>query len=129
MTVTKVWRKRKQTIIAASNTIAIFTTVQRRSSRCSRNGFDVSLSGTSRNLKMSRSTMILTRAKRDQTAGGEPRADGERIRIANLVFRNHSAQFQRFNGPAFENSFAFLAFVRLRATHRPDEKKITVLVR
>ena len=37
------------------STAAIFTIVQRRSSRCSRNGFEVSLSGGSRNEKISRS--------------------------------------------------------------------------
>ena len=43
--------------IAAASVIAIFTTVHRKSSRCSRNGLVVSLSGNSRNLKMSRSAI------------------------------------------------------------------------
>src|SRR4029453_10092739 len=52
---TSVERNAKQKIIAAATLIAIFTIVHRKSSKCSRNGLEVSLSGTSRNLKMSRS--------------------------------------------------------------------------
>ena len=78
MTRTSVERKAKQTIIAAASVIAIFTIIQRKSSKCSRNGFDVSLSGRSRNLKMSRSAIGLiiysgpisesARLHRDKTA-------------------------------------------------------------
>src|SRR5207247_29632 len=50
-------RNTKQMIIATTSVIAIFTMVQRKSSRCSRNGLDVSLSGSSRNLKMSLSAI------------------------------------------------------------------------
>ena len=55
MTSTSRCRKAKQSIIATKRTIAIFTIVQRRSSRCSRKGFEVSLSGGSRKAKMLRS--------------------------------------------------------------------------
>src|SRR5256886_6678514 len=50
-------RNAKQPIIAMPSVRAIFTMLQRRSSRCSRNGLEVSLSGGSRNLKMSRSAI------------------------------------------------------------------------
>ena len=51
---TSVERNAKQTIMVTPRVRAIFTMVHRKSSRCSRNGFDVSVSGGSRNLKMSR---------------------------------------------------------------------------
>src|SRR5436189_2046681 len=54
---TSVERNAKQMIIAAASVIAIFTIIHRRSSKCSRNGLEVSLSGTSRNLKTSFSVM------------------------------------------------------------------------
>jgi len=57
ITRTSVERNAKQTIIATPIVRAIFTMVQRKSSRCSRNGLDVSVSGGSRNLKMSRSAI------------------------------------------------------------------------
>src|SRR6266542_4230698 len=57
ITRTSVERNRKQTIIATPSVIDIFTMVHRKSSKCSRNGLEVSLSGKSRNLKMSCSAM------------------------------------------------------------------------
>src|SRR5206468_8476949 len=57
ITRTRVERKAKQTIIATPRVMATFTMVHRKSSRCSRNGLEVSLSGKSRNLKMSRSAI------------------------------------------------------------------------
>ena len=50
-------RNTKPITIAIRRVIAIFTIVHRRSSRCSRNGLEVSLSGNSRNLKRLRKAM------------------------------------------------------------------------
>src|SRR5256885_14687977 len=85
---TRIPRKAKQKIIATIRGIGIFTIVHRKSSRCSRKGLEVSLSGSSRNLKISRSTILpgrqLDDSFRDQTC---PRA--ESVGVANGVVRNH----------------------------------------
>src|SRR5207248_6733554 len=84
---TSVPRKAKHKIIATIRVIAIFTIVQRRSSRCSRKGLEVSLSGSSRNLKISLSAILpglqLDDSFRDQTC---PCA--ESVSVANGVVRN-----------------------------------------
>src|SRR5439155_7303874 len=129
MTRTSVERKAKQTIIARRRAIAIFTTAHRRSSRCSRNGFDVSLSGNSRNLKMSRKAMSRSaRVQRKKTARSQPRTNGERVRIANLVLRNHSPEFIGRYGATFENRFTFFPIVNRGTFDRPHQKKIAMLV-
>src|SRR5205807_8244470 len=86
MTRTSTPRKPKQRIIATTSVIAILTMVQRRSSKCSRNGLDVSLSGNSRNLKRSRSAIsgLDNNLAREETC---PRAQG--IGIVNRVVRDH----------------------------------------
>ena len=97
MICTRVDRKAKQSTIATSSVIAIFTIVQRRSSRCSRNGFDVSLSGKSRNLKMPRNAMV----RRSGPIEGEksrarrraqiPSVFASRISLLSIILRNSSA--------------------------------------
>src|SRR5213595_98584 len=108
-------RNAKQTITAIISVIAIFTMVQRRSSRCSRNGLEVSLSGSSRNLKMSRSAMLpgrqLDDSFRDQT---RPHAEG--VGIANGVVRNHGSDLRRRKFAAFQNHFGIDITVRLSDT-------------
>src|SRR5437762_868397 len=99
---TSVPRKAKHKIIATIRVIAIFTIVQRRSSRCSRKGLEVSLSGSSRNLKISRSAILpglqLDDSFRDQTC---PRA--ESVSVANGV---EIAQLIDLAGRYFPNRFA-----------------------
>src|SRR5438874_13719720 len=99
---TSVPRKAKQKIIATIRVIAIFTIVQRRSSRCSRKGLEVSLSGSSRNLKISRSAILpglqLDDSFRDQTC---PRA--ESVSVANGVVRNHGGELRRRKFAAVQN--------------------------
>ncbi len=97
-------RKAKQRIIAAKSVIAIFTTVQRRSSRCSRNGLAVSDSGISRNLKKLRTAMWKPlRAEREQPVRHQAGTDRESVRVANLVGGNHLPNFPRTKRAAFEN--------------------------
>src|SRR5436309_10928512 len=95
MTCTSVVRKTKQSTIATTSVIAIFTIVQRRSSRCSRNGFEVSLSGASRNRKMSRSVI----GSVENSAATHARKHRERVCIADLLARDHLLEF-------FEAKFA-----------------------
>src|ERR1700730_14037396 len=80
MTWTRADRNAKQITIAIRSVMAIFTIVHRRSSRCSRNGFDVSLSGSSRNLKRLRKDMgfvealnryIVTRVTKVESPAGD----------------------------------------------------------
>src|SRR6266516_2432671 len=101
---TSIDRNAKQMIIATTSVIAIFTMVQRKSSRCSRNGLEVSLSGSARNLKMSRSAMLpgrqLDDSFRDQT---RPRA--QRIGVANGLVRNHGGDLRRRKFAAIQNHF------------------------
>src|SRR4029450_9221819 len=88
-------RKAKPIIIAMTSVIAIFTIVHRRSSRCSRNGLVVSLSGNSRNLKMSRSAIGsktlfanyfgVTRLEGEKTVRGQTDAKAQRVGVANFV--------------------------------------------
>src|SRR5204863_8455530 len=94
MTRTRVPRKAKQIIIARIRVIAIFTIVQRRSSRCSRKGLEVSLSGSSRNLKISRSAILpvrqLDNSFREQTC---PHAGS--VGAGNGVLRYHGGELRR----------------------------------
>src|SRR4029077_5510516 len=112
MTRTSVPRKAKQIIIAAIRVIAIFTIVQRRSSRCSRKGLDVSLSGNSRNLKISRSAILpvrqLNNSFREQTC---PHA--ESVGVANCVVRYHGGDLRRRKFAAFQNHFRIIVSVML----------------
>src|SRR5881398_4112393 len=112
ITRTRIEGKAKQTIIARTRVSAIFTTVQRRSSRCSRNGLDVSLSGNSRNLKISRSAILpvrqLDNSFRDQTC---PHA--ESVGIANGVVRYHGDDLRRRKFVAFQNHFRIIVSVML----------------
>src|SRR5438067_12747104 len=107
---TSVPRKAKQIIIAAIRVIAIFTIVQRRSSRCSRKGLDVSLSGNSRNLKISRSALLPVRQLdnffRDQTC---PHA--ERVGVANGVVCYHGDDLRRRKFVPFQNHFRIILSV------------------
>src|ERR1700757_4899232 len=116
-------RNAKHTIIAIVSVIAIFTIVHRRSSRCSRNGLEVSLSGSSRNLKMSRSAMLpgrqLDDSFRDQT---RPHAQG--IGVANGVVGDHGGDLRWREFAAFQNHFGVDIGVRLNsALHRPGEEQ------
>src|SRR6187399_1445255 len=93
----------KEATIAIRSVIAIFTIVHRRSSRCSRNGFDVSLSGTSRNLKRLRNAMGLNRIQREKTACHEAGANTQGIRVADLIAVDHSGQLISAKRPTIEN--------------------------
>src|SRR5881398_3071000 len=104
--------KAKQTIMATTSVIAIFTIVQRRSSRCSRNGLEVSLSGSSRNLKMSRSAMLPGR-QLDDSFRDQTRPHAQRIGIANGVVRNHGSDLRRRKFAALKNHFGIDIEVRL----------------
>src|SRR6266480_1737403 len=122
-------RNAKQTSIARTRVIAIFTTVHRKSSRCSRNGFDVSLSGNSRNLKMSRKAMSgSVRGQRNEAVDGESGTNSKCIGIANLILRDHSAQFRSGNRSTFENRLALLSLVHIGCLNRPGQEKIAMLV-
>src|SRR5207237_7854397 len=109
---TSVPRKAKQKIIATIRVIAIFTIVHRRSSRCSRKGLEVSLSGSSRNLKISRSAILpvrqLDNSFRDQTC---PQA--ESVGVANGVVRYHGGDLRRRKFAAFQNHLRILVSVML----------------
>src|SRR2546423_9278056 len=123
-------RKAKQTIIASTRVIAILTTVHRRSSRCSRNGLDVSLSGNSRNLKTSRKAMSgSVRVQRNETARRESGTDGNCIRVANFVVGDHSSNLRNAKRAAVENRFGLLLLVATRATlDRPRQKEVAIFV-
>src|SRR5438105_7909233 len=126
---TSVDRKAKQMIIATTSVIDILTMVQRKSSRCSRNGFDVSLSGNSRNLKMSCNAMSRSvRAQRNQTASGKSRANSKRVGIANLILCDHPAQLRGGNRATFKNRLALLALVDIGSLNRTGQEKIAMLV-
>src|SRR5947209_10776036 len=130
MTCTSVCRNKRQTAIEPTIASAILTTVQRKSSRCSRNGFEVSLSGRSRNLKISRRAMIeLLRRKRDQSAGSEAGADRERVGVANFVFRDHPAEFTSIYPTTLQNCLALFPFVDRSPLDGADKEKIAKLVR
>src|SRR6267143_1537064 len=112
MTRTSVPRNAKHRSIATIRVIAIFTIVHRRSSRCSRKGLDVSLSGSSRNLKISRSAILAVRRLdnffRDQTC-----PDAESVGVANGVVRYHGGDLRRRKFAAFENHFRIIVSVVL----------------
>src|SRR5256885_16700615 len=107
---TRIPRKAKQKIIATIRGIGIFTIVHRKSSRCSRKGLEVSLSGSSRNLKISRSAILpgrqLDDSFRDQTC---PHA--ESVGVANGVVRYHGGDLRRRKFAAFQNHFRILVNV------------------
>src|SRR5205807_3411162 len=109
---TSVPRKAKQKIIATIRVIAIFTIVHRKSSRCSRKGLEVSLSGSSRNLKISRSAILPVRqlddSFRDQTC-----PDAESVGVANGVVRYHAGDLHRRKFAAFQNHFRIVEGVGL----------------
>src|SRR5437764_12103163 len=130
MTRTSSERKAKQTIIASTRVIAILTTVHRTSSRCSRNGLDVSLSDNSRNLKISPKAMSRSvRVQRNETARGESRTDRNRIRIANFVVGDHLANLRNADRAAVENRFGFILFVPARAMlDRSRQKEVAIFV-
>src|SRR5262249_61274697 len=93
------------------------------------NGFEVSLSGNSRNLKMSRNAMAQSGGpERNETARRQARANCQRVGVANLVFGNHLRQFVGGNGATFQNRFAFFALVHFRALNGPGPKKIAMLI-
>src|SRR5438552_17767079 len=99
--------------IANTSAMDILTLVQRRYSRCSRNGFEVSLSGSSRNLKISRSAILpglqLDDSFRDQTC---PCA--ESVSVANGVVRNHGDDLRRRKFAAVQNHFRIVIGVMLK---------------
>src|ERR1700680_2817010 len=136
---TSVDRKAKQIIIASTSVIDILTMVQRKSSRCSRNGFDVSISGSSRNLKMSRSAMestITRKSFRSQSAGVErkktarrqSRPHAQRVRVTNLVLRDHAPNFLHTKCAAIENRFRFIAHVASTRLDWSRQKKVAMFV-
>src|SRR4026208_1531161 len=111
---TSVERNVKQTIIAAASVIAIFTIVHRKSSKCSRNGLEVSLSGTSRNLKMSRSVL---------RSESEIRISKSDAYALQELTRNGNDMLDLFRAKRFGNARRLrIAFGRLRAHAR---EKIT----
>src|SRR6267154_4014603 len=128
MTRTSIPRKAKQIIIARIRVIAIFTIVQRRSSRCSRNGLDVSLSGSSRNLKISRSAILpvrqLDNSFRDQTC---PHAESVGVANGVICYQGGDLRWRKF--AAFQNHFRIIVSVMLdSALDRTGEKKKFTLV-
>src|SRR6266542_4449634 len=104
---TSVERNRKQTIIATPSVIATFTMVHRKSSKCSRNGLEVSLSGRSRNLKMSRSAIGWKNQRR--ASDRRPRANS----VAQFVLRDHAANLLHSKFATIENRFRFLSSLGL----------------
>src|SRR6266403_3424418 len=135
---TSVDRKAKQMIIATTSVIDILTMVQRKSSRCSRNGFDVSLSGSSRNLKMSRSAIgstiysrtisKLARLEREKTARGQPGTNSKSISIANFVLGNHATNLRNTKCAAIQDRFRFVAHIVRRLHDRAGKEKVAALV-
>src|SRR5205085_4996043 len=68
-------------------------------------------------------------AEGEQAAGEQPRADRERVRVANLVARDHAAQFFRGESAAIEDRFRFVARMAGGAfADRPGEEKIAALI-
>src|SRR6266536_987780 len=133
ITRTSVERKAKQMSIAAISVIAIFTMVHRKSSRCSRNGFEVSLSGSSRNLKMSRSAIWIDNrsapVKREKTTRREPRTHTQRVCVADFILADHAAEVLHAEFAAVENRFPFVARGCLFAPlNRTCQKKVAVFV-
>src|SRR4029453_5018561 len=129
---TSVDRNAKQTIIATPSVSAIFTMVQRKSSRCSRNGLDVSISGGSRNLKMSRSAIgpeTLSRRERQKAASGERGVNAKRVGVANFIVRNHATNLLAAEFAAIQNRFAFIPVRALCAgLNWTGQKEITALI-
>src|SRR6266478_3989641 len=136
---TSVDRKAKQMIIATTSVIDILTMVQRKSSRCSRNGFDVSLSGSSRNLKMSCSAIgsTITResfrsqsasVERKKTARRESRPHAQRVCVANFVPGDHAPNFLHAKCAAIENRFRFIAHVVSARLDWSCQKKVAMFV-
>src|SRR5882724_5465546 len=129
---TSVERNAKHIIIATPSVRAIFTMVQRKSSRCSRNGLDVSVSGGSRNLKMSRSAIGLetsARRERQKTPSGERGAYAKRVGVANFILRDHATNLFAAESATIENRFAFIPVRTLCAgLNWTGQKEITALI-
>src|SRR5437764_6862192 len=124
MTRTSVPRKAKQKIIATIRVIAIFTIVQRRSSRCSRKGLEVSLSGSSRNLKTSRNAISA-----DEPARAQTRPSAESVGVANSALGDHLRDFGGGEVAALQNGFAVAVRVTGRGqAHRPRQKQELALI-
>src|ERR1051325_6235340 len=107
-------RNAKQMIIVTISVIAIFTMVHRRSSRCSRNGLGVSLSGSSRNLKMSRRAIEAACSaplQPNETAGGEAGAHPQSVSIANFIVCDHSSNFRDGEGATIQDRFGFFLVI------------------
>src|SRR5437870_6749757 len=130
---TRAARNAKQTIIAIPSVIAIFTMVHRKSSKCSRNGLEVSLSGRSRNLKISRSAILMkksTKRQRQKTTRRERRANAQCIGVANFVLRDHAANLLHSKFAAIENRFRFLSSLGLfTPLNRTCQKEVAALIR
>src|SRR5207248_636709 len=119
---TSVPRKAKQKIIATSSVIAIFTIVHRRSSRCSRKGLEVSLSASSRNLKISRSAILAMR-RRNNSFRDQTRPHTESVGVANGVVRYHGGYLRRGKFATFQNHLRIVVSVLLDgALNRTGEK-------
>src|SRR3954462_13780528 len=122
---TSVVRKTKQSTIATRSVIAIFTIVQRRSSRCSRNGFEVSLSGASRNRKMSRSVI----GSVENSARTDAREHRQRVGITDLLAGDHPFEFGKGEFATVEDCFRVMMGVAIgAASHRPGQNKKRALV-
>src|SRR5437763_16295435 len=109
---TSVPRRAKQIIIAAIRVIAIFTMVQGRASRCSRKGLEVSLSGSSRKLKISRSAILAVR-QLDNSFGDQTCPHAESVGVANGVVRYHGGDLRRRKFAAFQNHLRIIVSVML----------------
>src|SRR5436190_3757508 len=123
-------RKAKEATIAIRSVSAIFTIVHLRSSRCSRNGFDVSLSGTSRNLKILRSAIRKLRAiEGKKPPCHEARAHTQGTRVADFIVVDHPAQLISAKRPAIETRFGLVSRMVLRTqANRTCQKEISLLV-
>src|SRR4051794_18536884 len=124
-------RKAKQPIIVTPKVRAILTMVHRRSSRCSRNGLEVSLSGSSRNLKMSRSAIRLRSCawKRKESAGGKSSAHTQSVPIADVILCDHVREFLNAEGTTFNDAFTFLRSVHRRGANRLSQKEVAMFIR
>src|SRR5438874_12794635 len=126
MTRTSIPRKAKQSTIATTRVMAIFTIVQRRSSRCSRNGFDVSLSGNSRNRKTSRSAISIDA---DDFAREQSRPGAQGVGVTDNALGDHVGDFLCAKFAAFDNGFSLGVGLSKRSPlHWVGEKEKLVLV-
>src|SRR3954452_3017502 len=130
ITRTSVVRKARAKIMATRSVIAIFTIVQRRSSRCSRNGLDESDSGASRKAKILRSAIVDSAGfELDQPPCHQPGANAQGIGVANLVARDHLLQFCNRKRATLADRFVRVDLLVPQRLHRAGKKHVLALIR